>query len=106
METRLHDIASLTGTDELLEHRAALDALDRKILALAAERAMLAGKIGLLKTSMGLDLRDREREGVVIHQALTHAGRLGLPADIAMTMMECLLEAARRRQQAELSRHL
>lgn len=106
METRRHDITAYPGLNTLLERRAALDELDRKILDLVAERAEVAGEIGVLKAELGLDLRDRERESVVVRQAMTHARALGLPADVTFTLMECVLEAARRRQRAEVSRDL
>ncbi len=60
------------GVEEIAELRRRIDELDREFLRLLDERVMVARKIGRVKGSLGLNVRDPEREREVLERAGEH----------------------------------
>ena len=87
--------------------RAQLDAVDRQLIELAAQRQQLVVDIGHHKAQYGKALRDFQREREVLDGVRQHAQALGLDPNLAETLLKVLIEAsltsqeqARVRQQA------
>lgn len=74
--------------------RAALTAVDRQLLGLVAERQRIVESIGRTKRRSGRATRDFNRERVVIEGAMAEAERLGLPAQLAETLLRLLIRSS------------
>ncbi|MDH3589258.1 MAG: prephenate dehydrogenase/arogenate dehydrogenase family protein [Gammaproteobacteria bacterium] len=74
--------------------RRRLNELDRQLLHLAAERHRLTDEIGTIKRAAGQPTRDYEREREVIELARAEASSLGLPTDLAESLMRRLIRAS------------
>lgn len=86
--------------DELIRLRRAMDELDEKILGMLKSRVELSKKIGELKKSAGLPIRDLDREKAVLKRVKKFAGELGFdPLDLEDVFLKIL--AASRRAQGE-----
>lgn len=81
--------------------REKLDGVDRRILELIAERQEIIADIGKNKRSENRPLRDFERERVVIEQALSLAGKLGLEKRFVSSLMQQLIHYSLSRQERE-----
>lgn len=81
--------------------REKLDGVDRRILELIAERQEIIADIGRNKRSENRPLRDFEREKVVIEQALSLAGKLGLEKRFVSSLMQQLIHYSLSRQERE-----
>jgi len=71
--------------------RSSLGDIDRKILALAAERQQIAKEIGREKRRLGKPTRDFVQERQVLDRARATAGQLGLSPDLAAAIVETLI---------------
>ncbi len=74
--------------------RGRLNAIDRQLLDLIAERQRITVEIGALKQAEGRPTRDYARERQVIEQARQHAGALKLPAALADSLMGLLIDSS------------
>jgi isochorismate pyruvate lyase len=75
------------------EVRAAIDALDREIVALIATRMRYMVAAARIKSDRA-DVRDDERKAQVIANARRAAAELGVPPDIAEALWEVLVEGS------------
>jgi chorismate mutase/prephenate dehydrogenase len=80
--------------DELARLRAELDALDGKLLELAAERMRVVAEVGRAKQATGTGSFDRERERAVLERAEKSAEALGMPAQLGRSLIGALVEAS------------
>jgi len=80
--------------DRLEGLRQRIRRLDAALLALVSERMELALEIGAAKRDVGIPLRDYAVEKNVLARAATHAAELGLPAELARSLTELLIEQA------------
>lgn len=74
----------------LLELRSRIDEIDRELARLISERLSICKKIGEVKSSLGLPVRDPVREGEVLSR---------VPEE-AREAFECILRACVRLQEA------
>lgn len=74
--------------------RARLDAIDRQLLRLAAERQGLVARIGEIKRAAGQPTRDYEREREIIELARSEAATLGVSVALAESLMRRLIRAS------------
>jgi len=85
--------------DELLDCRNAIEVVDRRIVALLAQRVDLGLRAAAAKRSAGLPLKDDAREAEVLERAV-HEGRThGLPKDDVMKIFWHIVEMSRRAQE-------
>jgi chorismate mutase/prephenate dehydrogenase len=77
--------------DELRGH---LDAMDRKLLQLIAERQATSREIARVKRTTGHPTRDYGREREVILGARRQAAELGISPDVAETIMRLLIRSS------------
>ena len=69
----------MSGTNRLSEMRHQIEAIDRQIVELIAERVRLARQLGPIKRSKGLSTTDPEREAAVIRHTAELARSHNLP---------------------------
>ena len=69
----------MSGTGRLSEMRDQIEAIDRQIVELIAERVRLARQLGPIKRSEGLSTMDPEREAAVIRHTAELARSHNLP---------------------------
>lgn len=79
---------------ELSELRDAIERIDRDIVALAAERTRLAGRIGEIKEAEGHAIRDFSREKEVVDRARLLAREAGLSEELAENLMLELIQSS------------
>jgi chorismate mutase len=85
--------------DELRDCRNAIEVVDRRIVALLAQRVELALRAASAKRTAGLPLVDRTRESEVIERVITEGRRHGLPADAVERVFERIVDMSRRAQE-------
>ncbi|MGK2912407.1 MAG: chorismate mutase [Sphingobium sp.] len=83
--------------------RAGVDALDRQIVALLAERFGYMRAAARIKPERG-HVRDERRKAQVIDNARAEAERLRIPADAIAAMWETLVEASIAYEMGEFDR--
>ena len=83
--------------------RRRIDALDRRIVALLAERTRLGVEMGAVKAAAGRAVRDPEREREVLLRVATANGGPLPQADLLALYLR--LMAATRRLEADARRH-
>lgn len=88
---------------ELDELRRAIDAVDRKILELVAERVRLVLAVGDVKRSKGLAVYDPERERRVL-ETLAELAPAPLDETTVKRIFERLIDESRRLEQRHVSR--
>jgi chorismate mutase-like protein len=88
---------------ELDELRRAIDAVDRKILELVAERVRLVLAVGDVKRARGFVVYDPERERRVL-EALAELAPQPLDATTVKRIFERLIDESRRLEQHHVSR--
>lgn len=81
-------------TSGIAELRARLTSVDKRVLELVAERQRLVAAIGRDKRSRGQQTRDFRREKDVIEGAVETARQLGLPDDLAESLMQMLIRSS------------
>ena len=69
----------MSATDRLAGMRDQIEAIDRQIVELIAERVRLARQLGPIKRSEGLSTMDPEREAAVIRHSAELARSHNLP---------------------------
>jgi chorismate mutase/prephenate dehydrogenase len=79
---------------DLTDLRKRLSAIDRQIIDLAGQRHDIVEQISALKLSSGLATRDYSREKEVIGAARARAAELGLPAQLAESLMQLLIQSS------------
>ena len=80
--------------------RAAIDAVDAELVALAARRTALARAAGAAKAALGRPALDPAQEGAVLDRAVARGAAAGLPADGVRTLFGALVALARQAQGA------
>jgi isochorismate pyruvate lyase len=75
----------------MAEIRAGVDDVDRRLVALLAERLGYMNAAARVKTERSA-VRDEARKAQVIANASAEAAKYGLPADYAPTVWEALIE--------------
>jgi chorismate mutase len=85
--------------EELLECRNAIEVVDRRIVALLAQRVVLGLRAAAAKRSVGLPILDPRREADVIRGALAAADAEGLPAAPVREIFQRIVEISRRAQE-------
>lgn len=90
----------------LKELRERITGIDRQLLKLVAERQALGGEVARVKREGGLATRDFSRERDVILQARADASSLGVPPDVAESLMRLLIRSSLTTQeQAQVAAH-
>ena len=74
--------------------RANLSEVDRKVMALVAERQRIVEEIGRSKRQTGRATRDFTRERVVIEDAVAEGGKHGVPAQLAESLVRMLIKSS------------
>ena len=87
---------------ELEDLRQSIDDVDRRILALIAERIRLVLQVGDLKRARQLSVRDPERERSVVER-LAAMARPPLDASMVQRIFERIIEEARRIEEDHVS---
>lgn len=77
-----------------------LNAVDRHILELAAERRRIVADIGRTKLESGTGTRDFDREKQVIEGGRAHARELELPEDLAEEILQTLIRSSLTQQES------
>ncbi|WP_336963162.1 chorismate mutase [Sphingobium aquiterrae] len=89
-------MAEITNSDAcetMAQVRAGVDDVDRRLVALLAERFGYMRAAARIKPDRAL-VRDEARKAQVIDNAVAEAGTLNLPADVIAQMWERLVEGS------------
>jgi chorismate mutase/prephenate dehydrogenase len=78
----------------LEELRARLDALDRELLRLVAERQVISTEVAAVKRATGQSTRDFGREREVLLKARRDAEALGVPPALAESILQLLIRSS------------
>lgn len=89
----LQDIAPPEACHSMTELRAAIDALDAKLVAMLAVRQTYIERAAMLKSDRGT-VRDTPRVEQVIQNVVAEAARKGLSPAIAEAVWRSLIEAS------------
>ena len=84
---------------ELAECRTNIEEIDRRIIALVAERVTLGKRTAALKRAAGLPILDPQREAEVIRRAVTTAREHDLPVEGVREMFWHIVGLSRRAQE-------
>jgi chorismate mutase/prephenate dehydrogenase len=84
---------------ELARCRDEIEQVDRKIVALLADRMRLGKRTGELKRAAGLAILDPTREAAVIRRAATIAREMGLPTEPVREVFWQIVGMSRRAQE-------
>lgn len=84
-------IVPASACTTMAEIRAGIDDVDRRLVALLAERLGYIDAAARVKTERGA-VRDEWRKADVLSKVGAEAARLGLPADYAPMLWEALVE--------------
>jgi chorismate mutase len=79
--------------------RSEIEELDRRLVALLAERVALGRKTAVLKRAAGLPILDPQREAEVIRRAVTTAREHDLPVEAVREMFWQVVGLSRRAQE-------
>lgn len=85
--------------DELRDCRNAIEVVDRRIVALLAQRVSLALRAAGAKRAAGLSLVDRAREAEVIDRVVAEGRSHNLPKDAVERVFESIIDMSRRAQE-------
>jgi chorismate mutase len=97
-EQRVEHTQDARGT--LAACRTEIEALDRQLVALVAERFALARRTAGLKRELGLPILDPEREALVIRRAVAAAREHGLDTEPVRQIFWHIVGMSRRGQEA------
>ena len=86
-------LAALTGC------RARIEEIDRRIIALLAERVSIGQQTAALKRAAGLPILDPQREAEVIRRAVTTAREHDLPVEAVRELFWQVVGLSRRAQE-------
>ena len=84
---------------ELAECRTKIEEIDRRLIALLAERVALGKRTAALKTAAGLPILDPQREAEVIRRAVATARGHDLPVEAVREMFWQVVGLSRRAQE-------
>jgi chorismate mutase len=85
--------------EELMECRNAIEVVDRRIVALLAQRVALGLRAAAAKRDAGLPLVDLERETEVMANVVAAAREQGLPVDALRDVFQLVVAMSRRAQE-------
>jgi chorismate mutase/prephenate dehydratase len=85
--------------DELRDCRNAIEVVDRRIVALLAQRVELALRAASAKRAAGLPMVDRAREAEVIDRVIAEGRIHDLPPDAVERVFEWIVDMSRRAQE-------
>ena len=85
---------------ELAQCRGEIEDLDRRLIALLAERVSLGKRTAALKTAAGLPILDPQREAEVIRRAVVTAREHDLPVEAVREVFWHVVGLSRRAQEA------
>ena len=85
--------------DELGQIRRDIEAIDRKLVELLAERLELGRRTGEIKREAGRPILDAAREAEVIRRAVTAARGLGVPQEATREIFWHIVGMSRREQE-------
>ena len=85
--------------DELMACRNAIEVVDRRIVALLAQRVALGLRAATAKREAGLPMVDPAREAEVMANVVAAAGEQGLPADPVRELFQRIVAMSRRAQE-------
>ena len=85
--------------EELMECRNAIEVVDRRIVALLAQRVALSLRAAAAKRDAGLPVVDPKREAAVIAHVLSAAREHRLPTDAVREVFQQVVEMSRRAQE-------
>lgn len=88
------------GQTPLAELRAAIERIDRQLLALVSRRVAVAHEVAIAKREAGLPILDPQREAVVVRRAATFARAEGIEEEDVRDLIWSLIGLTRR---AEIS---
>ena len=86
-------------TGELTQLRRDIEAIDRRIVELLAERLELGRRTGEIKREAGRPILDAAREAEVIRRAVTTARELGVPQEATREIFWHIVGMSRRVQE-------
>lgn len=86
---------------DLAQCRGAIEDIDRRLVALLAERVALGRKTATMKRAAGLPILDPQREAEVIRRAVTTAREHDLPEEAIRQVFWHVVGLSRRAQEAE-----
>lgn len=81
----------MSAPPELAAQRLSIDAIDHALLELVARRRELVADTFALKRQLGLPYLDAAREAELIVERRRFAERLGIPPDLAESLMRVLM---------------
>jgi chorismate mutase/prephenate dehydratase len=84
---------------ELIDCRNAIEVVDRRIVALLAQRIALGLRAATAKRGAGLPLKDRAREAEVLEHAVAEGRSHDLPEKELKKVFERIIEMSRRAQE-------
>jgi chorismate mutase len=87
--------------DELGQIRRGIEAIDRKLIELLAERLELGRRTGEIKREAGRPILDAAREAEVIRRAVTAARELGVPQEATREIFWHIVGMSRREQEGD-----
>jgi chorismate mutase len=93
------DAASRDPRDDLRDCRNAIEVVDRRIVALLAQRVALGLRAAEAKRRADLPLKDRKREAEVIERAQAEGRGKGLPEKAIRKIFEHIVDMSRRAQE-------
>jgi chorismate mutase/prephenate dehydrogenase len=82
--------------------RESIDALDRQMLELLAQRLRLVMQVGEIKRTHGLDVYDAAREGDMLER-VAQAAAAPLTAAMAQRIFRCIIEESRGLEQRHVT---
>jgi chorismate mutase len=94
-----HDSAKRDPREELLDCRNAIEVVDRRLVALLAQRVDLGLRAAAAKRSAGLPLKDDAREAEVLQRAVQEGRTHDLPEHDVMKIFRHIVEMSRRAQE-------
>jgi len=86
-------------SDELTRLRRDIEAIDRRLVELLAERIELGRRTGEIKREAGRPILDAAREAEVIRRAVTAARELGVPQEATREIFWHIVGMSRRLQE-------
>ena len=84
---------------ELAQCRGEIEEIDRRLIALLAERVTLGRKTATIKRAAGMPILDPQREAEVIRRAVTTAREHDLPVEAVREMFWHVVGLSRRAQE-------
>ena len=99
----MNDAHAPENCKTMIDVRHGVDALDRRIVALLAERFAYMRAAARIKPERS-EVRDEARKAKVIANAGEEAARLGVPAEVIIALWDVLVEGSIAYEMAEFDR--